>query len=274
MMTPDRPGVPRRSGGRCGRAGTSRAASATWTCPRRRSCGRTSSPAAARPAADPLHRQPGRADVGDDADRVQRPPGLRVERGDTVIISASRSPGTTARPRRDQPAREDRSRGAARGQRPGARLGPRLRRGAADDHRAPAAEGGDAGARRVPDAGRPRSARAARAGCRRTGSSSPRMATSSSCGRRRDHRRRGRGRRHVRRRARRGGRPRRRAARPAKARRGRRPDRRGDARRAGRRRSDGPAGAIARGFGEGAEPLLDELREEANTVLRNCSPTT
>ena len=29
--------------------------------------------AAARPAADPLHRQPGRADVGDDADRLQRP---------------------------------------------------------------------------------------------------------------------------------------------------------------------------------------------------------
>ncbi len=31
--------------------------------------------AAARPAADPLHRQPGRADVRDDAHRVQRPPG-------------------------------------------------------------------------------------------------------------------------------------------------------------------------------------------------------
>ena len=28
-----------------------------------------------RRAADPLHRQPGRADVGDDAHRVQRPPG-------------------------------------------------------------------------------------------------------------------------------------------------------------------------------------------------------
>jgi ribonuclease J len=31
-----------------------------------------------------------------------------------------------------------------------------------------------------------------------------------------------------------------------------------------------PPELIARGFGEGADPLLDELREEAATVLREC----
>ena len=45
--------------------------------------------------ADPLHREPGRADLGDRADRVRRPPRVSVEAGDTVIISASRSPETS-----------------------------------------------------------------------------------------------------------------------------------------------------------------------------------
>ena len=139
--------------------------------------------AAARPAADPLHGQPGRADVGDDADRVQRPSrraGRARRHGDHLREA---DPGQrAARPRRDQPARQDRRRGAARGQRAGACLRPRLRRGAAHDDRAPAAEGGDAGARRVPDAGGARAARARGRRARTTGSSSPRTAASSSCG--------------------------------------------------------------------------------------------
>ena len=148
-----------------------------------------------------------------------------------------------ARPRRDQPAREDGRRGAARGQRAGARLRPRQGGGAADDHRPRPPEGGDADARRVPDA---RRARAARARGRRAGGPDHpgrERQRRRAAGRRGAHRRRGRGRRHVRRRARRGRRPRRRAARPAQALRGRDPHRGGDARRAGRRRPDGTAGA-------------------------------
>ena len=80
-------------------------------------------------AADPLHRLPGRAALGADADRLQRPPGRpgRARRhGDH--LRASRARERAARPRRDQPARADRRRGAARGERAGARLRPRPRR--------------------------------------------------------------------------------------------------------------------------------------------------
>ena len=38
---------------------------------------------------------PGRAALGADADRVRRPPAVKVERGDTVIISAKPIPGTS-----------------------------------------------------------------------------------------------------------------------------------------------------------------------------------
>ena len=86
--------------------------------------------AAARPAAHPLHRQPGRADVGDDAHRVQRPSRrCTVERGDTVIISAKPIPGNELRVHDaiNRLAKIGR-RGAARGQRARARLRSRQAR--------------------------------------------------------------------------------------------------------------------------------------------------
>ena len=56
-------------------------------------------------------------------------PAVRVERGDTVIISAKPMPGQrAARARRDQPAREARRGGAARGERARARLRARAAR--------------------------------------------------------------------------------------------------------------------------------------------------
>ena len=138
--------------------------------------------APARQAADPLHRQPGRADVGDDAHRVRRP-SVRAHRGRRHGDHLGEAdPGErAARPRRDQPAREVRRRGSPRGQRAGARLRSRPRGGAAHDSRARPPEGGDAGARRVPDA---RGARAARARGRRfprTASCSRRTARWWSC---------------------------------------------------------------------------------------------
>ena len=66
--------------------------------------------AAAGRAADPLHRQPGRADVRDDADRLQRPSvgAHRARRhGDHLREADPRE--RAARPRRDQPAREARA---------------------------------------------------------------------------------------------------------------------------------------------------------------------
>ena len=64
----------RSSAARCARTRTSPATSATSNVPDERDPAPAGSRrAAAGRAADPLHRQPGRADVGDDADRVQRP---------------------------------------------------------------------------------------------------------------------------------------------------------------------------------------------------------
>ncbi len=201
--------------------------------------------AAAGAAADPLHRQPGRADVRDDPDRLQRP-SVRAHRarrhGDHLREA---DPGERApRPRRDQPAREVGRRGAARGQRPRPRLRPRLLGGAAHDPRTRPPEGRDADARRVPDARRARAARAR--GRRPRRQDHPRRERQRRRARLRDgapNRRQG-GRRHrVRRRPRRRRRARRRAPRPAQARRGRRPDRRRDARLPERRRPDGVARA-------------------------------
>ena len=88
-------------------------------------------------------------------------PAVKVERGDTVIISARAVPGNELRVH-DSINRLTRSRrrGAARGERRRPRVRPRALRGAADAARPAAAEGGDADARRVPDAGRPCAARA------------------------------------------------------------------------------------------------------------------
>ena len=85
-----------------------------------------------RRAADPLHRLAGRAAVGADAHRLQRPSGDqgRARRhGDH--LGAPRAGQRAARARRDQPADAERRRGAARGERRRARLRPRARRGAA-----------------------------------------------------------------------------------------------------------------------------------------------
>ena len=111
--------------------------------------------------ADPLHRQPGRADVGADPDRLQRPPGgVRGARRHRDPLRAAGSRERAARPRHDQPAGEVRRRGAPPGERACARVGPRPRRGAAHDARPRPAEGRDARARRVPDARRPWTPRA------------------------------------------------------------------------------------------------------------------
>ena len=119
--------------------------------------------AAARRAADHLHGQPGRADVGAHADRLQRPSGsqCRARRHRDHLREAGAGE-RAARPRRDQPARAVGRGGVAPGDRSGARVGPRQRGGAAYDPRAAPAEGGDARARRVPDARRARAARARR----------------------------------------------------------------------------------------------------------------
>ena len=66
---------------------------------------------AARPAADHLHRQPGRTDVGDDAHRVQRPPGReRRARRHRHHLREAGARERAARARRDQPARTGRAR--------------------------------------------------------------------------------------------------------------------------------------------------------------------
>ena len=118
-------------------------------------------------AADPLHGLAGRAALGADADRLQRPSGgARRARRHGDHVRARRARERAARPRRDQPPHAERRRGAARGELAGARLGPRLRRGDAHAARPRPAEGDDADPRRVPDAGRPR---AAGAGRRRAG---------------------------------------------------------------------------------------------------------
>ena len=112
---------------------------------------------------DPLHREPGRADVGPDADRVRRPPERRDRarrHGDHLREAGARE--RAARPRLDQPADPARRRGAARGDRSGARLGARVLGGAPHAAVARPAEGRDADPRRVPDAGCPRAAGARR----------------------------------------------------------------------------------------------------------------
>ena len=131
--------------------------------------------------ADPLHRQPGRADVGADADRLQRPPdGLGRARRHGDHLREARARERAARPRLDQPAREGRRGGAAPGDRARARLGPRRARRSCARCSRSCGRGGDADARRVPDARRARAARARGRRARRARSSSPRTARSSS----------------------------------------------------------------------------------------------
>ena len=75
-------------------------------------------------------------------------PGVHVEAGRHRDHLGEADPGQRApRSRRDQPAREVRCGGAARGQRAGARLRARPRRGAAHDHQPAAAESRHARAR-------------------------------------------------------------------------------------------------------------------------------
>ena len=85
-------------------------------------------------ADGPVRRQPGRAGLGADPDRVQRPSrgqGRARRHGDHL---GQADPGErAAHPRHDQRADEARRRGAARGQRARARLGPRECGRAADD---------------------------------------------------------------------------------------------------------------------------------------------
>ena len=108
-----------------------------------------------------LHGQPGRAALGADADRLQRPSdGERRARRHRDPLREARAGERASRARHDQQSREGRRRGPAPGDRERARLGPRKRRGAADGARARPAEGRHAGARRVPDARGPRPARA------------------------------------------------------------------------------------------------------------------
>ena len=105
-------------------------------------------------AADHLHRIAGRAALGADAHRLQRPP--RGEGRARRHRHHLRPPGAgqrAARARRDQPPDEERRRGAARGERRRARLRARARRGAAHAAEPAAPEGRDADPRRVPDAG-------------------------------------------------------------------------------------------------------------------------
>ena len=185
---------------------------------------------AARAAADPLHGLAGRAALGADADRLQRPPGRpgRARRhGDHV--GARRAGERAARPRRDQPPDAERRRGAARGELAGARLGPRVRRGDAHAARAGPAEGDDADPRRVPDARRARAARAGRGRARLVDRDRRERRRRRALARRRPHRRPRRVGRHVRRRPRRRRHLRRRAPRPPPPLRGRRADRRHDA---------------------------------------------
>ena len=107
-----------------------------------------------------LHREPGRADVGVDADRLRRPPerrGRARRHGDH--LGQARARQRAARPRLDQPARASRRRGAARGDRDGARLGPRVLGGDANAALARASQGADADPRRVPHARGSREAR-------------------------------------------------------------------------------------------------------------------
>ena len=74
-------------------------------------------------AADPLHRLAGRAALGADADRLQRPSGDQGRaRRHRDHLGAARAGERAARPRLDQPAHPERRRGAARGERAGARL--------------------------------------------------------------------------------------------------------------------------------------------------------
>ena len=87
-------------------------------------------------ADDPLRGQPGRAGVGADPDRVQRPSrGQGRARRHRDHLGQADPRKRAAHPRHDQWADEARRRGAARGERARARLRPRERRGAADDHR-------------------------------------------------------------------------------------------------------------------------------------------
>ena len=88
--------------------------------------------AAARQGPHPLHGEPGRADVGADADRVRRPSERhRRERRHRDHLREAGARERAAGARLDQPARAPRRRGAPPGGRAGARLGPRVRRGAA-----------------------------------------------------------------------------------------------------------------------------------------------
>ena len=104
--------------------------------------------------ADPLHGQPGRADVRADADRLSRPPDCRGRaRRHRDPVGAAGAGERAPRARHDQPALQGRRRGTARGE----RHRPRVRacHTGGDPHalRPGAAEGGDADPRRVPDAG-------------------------------------------------------------------------------------------------------------------------
>ena len=154
--------------------------------------------------AGPLHRQPGRAALGADADRLPRPSdGLGRARRHGDHLGAAGARQRAARPRHDQPAARGGRRGAARGERGGARLRPREPGGDPHALRPRPAASGDADPRRVPDAGRERAdgaggrraGRLDRAGRERVG----RRARAGGSGDRRPRR----GRHHVRRRTRR-----------------------------------------------------------------------
>ena len=125
--------------------------------------------AAAGPGDDPLHGQPGRADVGADADRLQRPPvDLDRARRHRHPLGQAGAGERAARPRLDQPARADGRRGAAPGDRAGARLRARLLRGDADAALARAARARSCRCTASTGCSRRTASSRARPACRRT----------------------------------------------------------------------------------------------------------
>ena len=179
-----------------------------------------------------MHRLAGRAAVGADAHRVQRPSGDqgRARRHGHPL----RAPGArerASRARHDQPADAARGGGAARGERGRPCFRSRARRGAAHAALARPAEGGDADPRRVPDAGGARAACAGRGRPRGVDRDRRERRRRRAVAHRCADRRAGRGGCDVRRRSRRRRHLRRRAARPPPHVGGRRADRRHDARR-------------------------------------------